>query len=166
MNAFLTWPGRRFLPLLAFGGLFAGFLSPAHAGMLNSSFTDRATIVLSNRSASGLTARIVYASQAVRTNTYRNQAHSRTLRADAAALALTLIIPAGTTPVIPDSPSPPPPPPPPPPSPPPSSPPPSPPPTPPGGGHIASSPEPGALLLALTGSGTALLAWIRRRRQT
>lgn len=167
MNAFLTSPGRRFLPFLAIGCLLADLPSPARAGMLNSRLTDQATLALSSASALCQTARVVYDSQGESQLRLRDAQSSRPNAV--AALVLTLIIPAGTTPVIPDwPPSPPPPlPPPPPPAPPPPTPPPPPPPPPtppPGGGHVAGAPEPRALVLALTGSGSAFLAWLRRRR--
>jgi hypothetical protein len=173
MNAFLTLPSRRFLPLLAMGCILTSLPASAYAGLLNIWPADRAALAWATPCVCGPTAQVIYASQDFPTRLPRPQ--GRPLPAqqvdNTAALLLTLIIPAGTMPVIADAPSLPPPPPPPlpppppPPPPPPSSPPPPPPPPPPpGGGHIAGSPEPGTLVLALTGSGTALLVWLRRRR--
>jgi hypothetical protein len=168
MNAFLTLPGRRFLPLLVMCCLLAGVPSPAQAGMLNSRLADQATLALSSSSLPSPTVQVVYDSQGEKQLRVREAQSSRPNAF--AALALTLIIPAGTIPVTPDAPPMPPPPPPSPPPPPPPPPPPviqsppPPPPPPPGGGHVAGSPEPGALVLALTGSGTALLSWLRRWR--
>jgi hypothetical protein len=164
MNALWTYRGRRFLPLLAMGYVLTGLPLGANAGMLSSRLTDRATLALASPSPRGLTARIVYQSQGENQPQLRPTELSRP--AALAALALISIIPAGTLPVISDG-SPPPPEPPPPnptPTPPPPPPPTPPPPTTPGGGHIASTPEPGTLMLALTGCGSGILTWLRRRR--
>jgi len=162
MNAFMTVPGRRFLPLLAMGCILAGLPSSTRAGLLSSSLTERAALDLSNPSASGLTTRVVYESQGGNPPRMRGPKSSRSHAL--AALAFTMIIPAGTTPVIADAPAPPPPPPPPPPTSPPSSSPSTPSTPTPGGGQAAGTPEPGSLVLALTGSGAALLVWLRRRK--
>jgi hypothetical protein len=168
MNATLNPPSHRFLPLLAMCCLLAGLPSSARAGILVSQLTDRATLALTSASAPGLTARIVYESQGENRHPVRDT--KRNLSSAFSALALALVIPAGTAPVIPNTPSPPPPSLPPPPAPPPSLPPPpppilsSPPPSPSPGGHVFGTPEPGSLVLALSGSGAALLAWLGCRR--
>jgi hypothetical protein len=166
MNANLTLRGRRILPLLALGVVLAAPPSPIHAGMLTSRLTDRATLVVLGLTACCPTAHIVYEAQAAnqpKAPNAKQQSRSSAL----AALMLTLVIPAGTVPEMSDSP-----PPPPPPSPPgPPGPPGSTDSTPPGGGQTSggptppSTPEPGTLMLALTGAATAMLPWLRRRRQ-
>ncbi len=164
MNAILNPPSHRLLPLLAMSYLLAGLPASARADMLGSQLTDRATLALTSASACGPTVRIVYESQGE--NPHRVRDSKRSVPDAFSALALTLVIPAGAIPVIPNTSSPPLPPPslsppPPPPLPPPLPPIPSPPPPSPSpGGHIFGSPEPGSLALALSGSGAALLAWL------
>lgn len=164
MNAFVTSRGRRFLPLLAMCCLLAGLPLSAHAGLLTSRMSDGATLTSTDSSAPGLAARVVYESQGK--NQSQVPATENSFRGALAVAALILIVPAGTAAVSSQSAPPPPPPPPP------SS---SSPDLPPGGGHISggpppggpstnSTPEPGSILLALTGCGAALLVWLRRRR--
>lgn len=162
MNAFLAHCGRCFLPLLAIGCLGAGLPAAARADLLTSRLADRATRSANNSSASGPSVRVVYESQEGKEpRTYDTDSSGQ---AALAAAALILVVPAGTMPVFSDGPPPPPPPPPPPGDGHTSGGPPSPPPPPPNGPPTHSNPEPGSLVLALTGSGTALLAWLRRRR--
>src|SRR6185312_9728594 len=63
MNAFLTKPGRRFLPLLAMSCLLAGLPTEGRAGLLTSRLTDRTTVLSTNSSAAGPSVQVVYESQ-------------------------------------------------------------------------------------------------------
>jgi hypothetical protein len=158
MNAFLTFRGRRFLPLLAMCCVLAGFPRNAHADLLTSRLTNRATLTSTGSAAPIQAARVVYESQGENDPPVR--AVESSPHGALAAAALILVIPAGTMAVSFNAAPPPPPPPPPTTS----------PPTSPGDGHTSGvpptsgTPEPGSLVLALTGSGTMLLGWLRRRR--
>lgn len=178
MNAFVIARSHRFLPLLAIGILLTGLTPRARAEMLRSHLTNRTALALILPSVDSLTPHVVYDSQGEKR--IEMSVGKRSRSSLLTALALTLIIPAGTMAVNTGAPSPPPPPPPPPPSPPPPPPPPPPPATssspsaPPdgGGGAIsggppsAGTPEPATLVLALTGGGAAMLSLLRRRRLT
>jgi hypothetical protein len=177
MNVLVTSRGRRLLPLLAMGCVFAGWPGFAQADLLTSRLTDRASLARSDSDVRGSSARVVFASQ--EPEAIKPDKAELARQQALAALALILVVPAGTMPMIAEVPTPPPPPPPQPQQT-------TPTPTPTDGhpttggsstnggttgGHISggptptvSNPEPGSLVLALTGSGTALLAWLRRRR--
>jgi hypothetical protein len=160
MNAFSTFRGRRLLPFLAMCCLLAGLPMRAHGGLLTSRLADRASLTTTDSSAPDLTARVIYESQGE--NESQKHAPEHSFHGVLAAAALILVVPAGTASVFSQTRVPPPPP----------------PHTPttssttssttPPGGHTSggSTPEPGSLVLALTGSSTALLVWLRRRRNT
>jgi hypothetical protein len=170
MNATLTSRGRRLLPLLAICCGLASFPAPAQAGILVSHLTDKATPSQADALAGRTAARVVYQSRREEEETAEEAPHSeRPVFGALPALAVILVIPAGTLPVtqptIGSVPNPPPPPPSSGGSPPPDG----------GGGHVSGgggggpqgSPEPASLILALTGSGMAgLLALARRRRRS
>lgn len=164
MDVSLSYRGGRFLPLLAMACIVTALPAPAHADLFTSRLTDRASFAPIGPSASGSTARVVYESaEEKKPEVPDGKRHSPRMLT---ALTLILIVPAGTLPVgfgTSSQPLPPPP------SPPhiSSS---SPPSTAPGGGTIggggsspsSGTPEPGTLLLMLTGCGTTLLGWLRR----
>ena len=164
MNAFLTSRGRRVLPLLAIGCLLVSLPTGVRADLLTSRLTDHAALTSNDSSAPGLFVSVVYESQGKTASQERDTEPNP--RGAMTAAALIFVVPAGTMPTMPviaethrrrlhrrllhrpaASTAPPP------------------PPTRPNGPPTNNNPEPGSLVLALTGSGTAWLIWLRRRRK-